>query len=154
MANTSIPEFGTSISGVPLVDRPGAYAIIQDKLGRIAVIRTERGCFLPGGGMDPGETPEQACQREALEECGWEIRLIAILGQAIDIFYMESRNLCYRIQGTYFTAEITHELPKSLIPHPPDEPAHTLLWLSPQEVLPLFVRPGHAWAIRRMKAEG
>ncbi len=31
---------------------------------------------VPGGGVDEGETPEQACLRESKEECGFEGKLV------------------------------------------------------------------------------
>lgn len=35
---------------------------------------------LPGGGMDPGESAAEACQREIMEEIGLQIELIRLLG--------------------------------------------------------------------------
>ena len=50
--------------------RRGAYAVTLDPEGRIAVNRNPRGLFLPGGGIEAGETPEDALARELREECG------------------------------------------------------------------------------------
>lgn len=38
--------------------RPGAYAIIKNAEGLIAIIKTKTGYFLPGGVIESGESPE------------------------------------------------------------------------------------------------
>ena len=68
-----VPVFGEKRPGQIYIDRPSTYAIIADEHGRLAVVGTERGrCFLPGGGIDPGESDEQALRRELREELGVE----------------------------------------------------------------------------------
>jgi 8-oxo-dGTP pyrophosphatase MutT (NUDIX family) len=55
---------------------PAASLVIQDERG-ILLLRRHRfitdtwGWEVPAGRVDPGETPEQAAAREALEETGW-----------------------------------------------------------------------------------
>jgi len=62
---------------------PGAAAIIFDE-NREKVLLTQRSdngrWCLPGGGMDPGESAEEACIREAMEETGLEIRVNKLVG--------------------------------------------------------------------------
>ena len=65
------PEFGTRKPGVSYVPRPGSYAIVFDTDGRVALLETPRGHYLPGGGIDFGESPLQALVREVSEECGF-----------------------------------------------------------------------------------
>ena len=49
-------EFGTPLTGMTYVDRPGAYAFLRSPdRSRLAVIATPHGLFLPGGGLDPGD---------------------------------------------------------------------------------------------------
>ncbi len=64
---------------------PGVGALIRDDRGRILVqLRAEDGEWsLPGGALEPGETPAQAVRREVLEETGLQVRPVrvaAVLG--------------------------------------------------------------------------
>ena len=63
--------------------RAGASALIFDQ-GREKVLLTRRAdnglWCLPGGGMDPGESAEEACIREALEETGLHVRVTRLVG--------------------------------------------------------------------------
>ena len=55
--------------------RPGAYAILPHR-ARV-LLTCQHGevpdIQLPGGGIDPGESPLQALHREVMEEVGWRI---------------------------------------------------------------------------------
>ena len=63
--------------------RAGASALIFDQ-GRKKVLLTQRAdnglWCLPGGGMDPGESAEETCIRETLEETGLHVRVTRLVG--------------------------------------------------------------------------
>lgn len=52
------------------IDRKGAYIIAADK-NKIAVVKTTKGLFLLGGGIEENETDTEAIIRECLEEVGY-----------------------------------------------------------------------------------
>jgi 8-oxo-dGTP diphosphatase len=54
-----------------------AGALVFDEAGRLLVLEPtyKKGWTIPGGIMEAdGETPWEACQREAFEECGLQLR--------------------------------------------------------------------------------
>lgn len=53
--------------------RPGAYGVAFDGPDQVLAVRTHRGLFLPGGGVDFGETHDMALLREFAEETGREV---------------------------------------------------------------------------------
>ncbi|MFT8669521.1 MAG: NUDIX domain-containing protein [Liquorilactobacillus hordei] len=67
--------FGSKNIGVNYFVRKGAYAVIFKNQNEIGLIRThEQQYFLPGGGIEKGETAEDALIREMLEETGYSIK--------------------------------------------------------------------------------
>lgn len=69
----------------PLRVRAAAVAVRD---GRVLVVLRERDgrryAVLPGGGVEPGETPQQACLRELREETGLDGEVVATLPVGLD----------------------------------------------------------------------
>ncbi len=71
-----IRRYGEAVkSGQRYRHRPGVYAILP--LGGDLLLTCQQAdpddIQLPGGGIDPGESPLQALHREVFEETGWRI---------------------------------------------------------------------------------
>ncbi|WP_242089539.1 NUDIX domain-containing protein [Curtobacterium sp. DN_7.5] len=69
----------------PLRLRAAAVAVRGDQV--LLVLRERDGrryAVLPGGGVEPGETPQQACLRELREETGLGGELVALLPVGLD----------------------------------------------------------------------
>src|SRR5215831_21215280 len=87
--------FGAQGEGHMYHMRRAVYAVIPNREGRIAAVRSRRHLFLPGGGIEGGETPEQALVREVAEECAQRLQIVEKLGEALQYFYASS-------EDTYF----------------------------------------------------
>jgi 8-oxo-dGTP diphosphatase len=68
--------------------KPGISAAIIVDQGRVLMVRRrvkegQLSWQFPAGGIEPGETPEEAAVRETLEETGLEVKAIRLLGQRV-----------------------------------------------------------------------
>ena len=120
--------------------RPGAYAILP-RDGQLLLTwqgPPHREVQLPGGGIDPGESPLQALHREVFEETGWTIARPRRLGTFRRFTYMPdydkwAEKICHVYQA----------LPVRQLGDP-TEPDHTAVWMDFAEALPLLFNDGDA----------
>ncbi len=83
----------------------------------------EREFQLPGGGIDPGESPVRALHRECLEETGWSIQILRHLGVYQRFCYMPEYDLwAHKICHIYLCRP-------GLRQDEPSEAGHRALWL-------------------------
>lgn len=142
-AQSGIPEFGDIMPGRVYIPRPGAYGLIFDDRGRIAVMETPRGCFLPGGGSEGSETPEETLVREAREECGFSINVGRRLGEAAEYRDTPGHDYAIRKDCVFFAATVTGTGGAAT------EADHTLIWLEPQEAETRLTHGSQQWAVRQ-----
>lgn len=141
----TVPQFGEPEPGRDYPDRPAAFVVVE-KNGRIAVVRVTfaKGggrLDLPGGGLDPGETPVQAAVRECGEEAGLQIAVEAPLVCA-DHFFANEDGETVNTRGAFFAARMIAEAPELKI-----EDDHALEWMTPHEALVTLDRESHIWAV-------
>ncbi len=77
-----IPRYGPPPGRQNYRLRPGAYAVLirGDRVLLTFQHQPTPEFQLPGGGIDPGESPLAALHREVLEETGWTIATPRRLG--------------------------------------------------------------------------
>ncbi len=120
--------------------RPGAYAVLA--LGRDVLLTYQEEPApefqLPGGGIDPGESPIRALHREVYEETGWSIAAPRHVGAFRRFAYMPeydrwAEKLCH-----IFLARPVRRR------GPPSEPGHAAVWVTAQDAVRLVGNSGDA----------
>jgi 8-oxo-dGTP diphosphatase len=147
MTDLAVLEFGQRINGKKYRPRPAAYTIVWDASSHISVLRTRKGYFLPGGGIEPGETAEAALARETAEECGREILILGKIGAAVENVCVDGEGY-FAIQGVFFRAVFGDRIER------PTEPGHELIWLEPSEAIERLTRKSQVWAVTQVTPEG
>lgn len=113
--------------------RKSARAILLNEAGEMATqyLSTYTYHKLPGGGIDPGETPEEAMKREVLEEVGCDCEITNSIGVTLE--YRNKYNLLH-ISYCY-AAKVVGEIGEPALEEGEIEEGQETLWLPPEEVL-------------------
>ena len=141
----AVPQFGEPEPGRDYPDRPAAFVVVE-RDGKIAVARVTfaKGggrLDLPGGGIDPGETPAQAAARECGEEVGLQVAVGELFTRA-DHFFANENGETKNTRGQFFTGRLVAAAPELK-----SEDDHALEWMSPHEALVKLDRESHVWAV-------
>ena len=139
------PQFGDRRAGRTYADRPAAFGILE-RDGQVAVVRIEKPdgatwIDLPGGGVDPGESPEQGVVREFGEEAGLKVAVREPYAMA-DQFFVNTEGEAWNNRSAFFVLDVVAEDAALKI-----EEDHMLVWLSPLEAIAALRHDSHAWAV-------
>ena len=110
------PEIAADII-IELIDQPGRPIVLIERL------HEPHGWAIPGGFVDVGETVENAARREAFEEVGLSVTLLALLG----IYSDPRRDARGHTVTAVYVAEATGE------PKAADDAKHAVV-VSPDEL--------------------
>ncbi|HEY6333876.1 MAG TPA: NUDIX domain-containing protein [Blastocatellia bacterium] len=116
--------FGRNDPSLPKRIRPCAYAVVFGKDGLIATVQEAGRFFLPGGGIEGLESPEQAVHREVVEELGRQVTIVRFLGCAIQ--YLQSEGVCYEAHARFFLSRLGEPAGS--------KPEYALAWTSPKDL--------------------
>lgn len=120
--------------------RPSAYAILEDGQGNVATVLTPFGTLLPGGGIEAGETPEQAIVREAREECGLVIKPGREIARAVQLIYSRSEGVYFEKPTVFLHAVLEGETTAT-------EDDHELVWLPRDAAAARMYHESHGWVL-------
>jgi len=118
--------------------RSGVVLLDRDRVCLIQRLRDGQTYFLfPGGGVEPGETPEEAAVREAREELGLEVAIERLVA---DVEHRGRRQYYYlaRIVGGRFGTGTGEEMSS---PVDSARGSYTPVWVTIEHALRADVRP-------------
>lgn len=136
-----IPRYGSPPeAGRRYTRRPGAYAVLW-RGGHVLLTHQNEPWpeyQLPGGGIDPGESPVQALHREVFEETGWRIGTPRRLGAFRRYTYMPEYDLWAEKLCLIYLARPVRRLDA------PSEPGHRAEWMDPRQAVRVLGNDGDA----------
>ena len=146
----AIPRYGETVRRkIRYVERHGAYALAV--CGGLVLLTHQREPIpefqLPGGGIDPGESPLAALYRESLEETGWHLRAIRRFAVYRRFTYMPEYDLWARKTHRIYLCTATLRAGK------PSERFHTAHWVDAGTAMNVLASVGDR-AILRQAVEG
>ena len=110
----------THLTVATVVQRDGRFLFVEEQVGGQLVLNQ------PAGHWENGETAREAARREALEETGWDVEPVALLG----VYEYAPPDLGYGFLRFAFVGEARgHDAGRKL-----DEGIVRALWLSPDEL--------------------
>lgn len=95
---------------------------------------------LPGGAIDPGETPQVALAREFAEETGLAVAAGEAFAEASQ-YFVTSKGEAVNNRCTFMVVSPTDGAAEKV------EDDHALIWLEPLEALRLLRHDAHAWGV-------
>ncbi|MDO6727074.1 NUDIX hydrolase [Cognatishimia sp. 1_MG-2023] len=124
------------------IRRPGAYVVLLQG-DDMLVTREDRSDVgiapefqLPGGGIDPGESPIPALHREVMEETGWTMASPRRLGAFRRFVFMPEYDLWADKICTIYVARPVRRF------GPPLEDGHTAIWMPRDQATRLLANVG------------
>nr|WP_232236987.1 NUDIX hydrolase [Thiosulfatihalobacter marinus] len=118
--------------------RPGAYAVLLRGTDMLITYQAapDDEFQLPGGGIDPGESPVVALHREVFEETGWTIGAPRRLGAFRRFVFMPEYDMWAEKLCTIYLARPARRI------GPPSEPGHSAHWVSVQAAVQMLGNAG------------
>lgn len=141
------PRYGRAPApGRRYIARPGAYAVLP-RGGKVLLtleLDGDREVQLPGGGIEPGESPVRSLHREVFEETGWRIDRPRRIGLFRRFTFMPDYDIWAEKICHIYLAWPAMRL------GPPTEPQHRPFWAARSKAASLVENAGDAAFLRRV----
>ena len=132
--------FGEKIKGAEYLDRKGAYLIPVEN-GKIAVVKTKKGYFLLGGGIDGDETDDECILRECLEEIGYKVSVGEYIGSAESYCKHPEIGYFHPIQN-YYSGKLLRKVSDEV------EAEHMLEWIAVEDMADQLFVEQQNWIVK------
>ncbi|SDC55560.1 NUDIX hydrolase [Shouchella lonarensis] len=123
--------------------RQGVYAVVIDaETKKCMTVQTERGHFLPGGGIEAGESLQDCLKREMLEETGYEVEAGTFIGKAQQ-YFLSPQNEPLLSEASFYAVKLLDKVQE------PTEVDHTVTWIDLDYLEGYLYHAHHEWAVRK-----
>ncbi|HAQ41723.1 MAG TPA: DNA mismatch repair protein MutT [Clostridiales bacterium] len=133
--------FGEKLKNITYFERKAVYGIVFDE-GKVAAVKTPKGYFLPGGGIEKNENHTQCLEREFMEEAGYEIEVGRYIGRSSLYHRSKSKRYIYAI-GFFYYASLKDKINDGI------EDDHELIWMDPKECISSLALEHQSWAVSK-----
>ncbi|MCA1054079.1 NUDIX domain-containing protein [Rossellomorea aquimaris] len=139
-----IKVFGEKREGVEYRTRKGVYGVILNhETDELLTVRDRLGNhFLPGGGLEEGETHYECIQREMLEETGYLLSVKNYIGHSQRTFF-SSNNEPLLSDGYFYEGRLLHKVQEPL------EANQCPVWVAIMDAKQLLFHEHHDWAVSK-----
>jgi len=144
---SSAPTFGQPDLTLPRQIRPSAYALILDGRGQLALVRTPRGYYLPGGGAFAAESVIATVEREAREEIGLHVTAGTWRRVAIEHAPAPNEGASFEKHSSFCDAVVVGPTGFAA------ETGHVAVWVTPADAIALLLPESHRWAVAEWLAD-
>lgn len=134
--------FGEKLENIDYFERNAVYGIVINSEGKVATIKTPRGYFLPGGGIEGNESHEMCLKREFLEETGYEITIGNYVGRS-SLYHISKTYRYLHGTGFFYFAEMNIKKNNGI------EKDHKLVWLESSECINSLFLEHQSWAVAK-----
>lgn len=124
------------------INREGAY-VIPVKNNQIGIIKTQKGYFFLGGGIENGESHTDCIERECMEEAGYKVLLKDKICSAESYYVHPTIGYFHPLQ-TYYAGELLSMVSIPL------EKDHNFLWIEFNEIKGKMFLDMQNWALEQL----
>ncbi len=107
-------------------------------------MQTTFGTFLPGGGLDPGESDLDGLKRELWEEMGVKVQSATLVCKSAQYLYSRHYGKHFRKIGSFYLVEVAQPILLKM------EPEHELLWMDKRQAALELSEEFQRWAIEKI----
>lgn len=122
--------------------RKGVYAVILLEGKVMTVLNSHGHYFLPGGGVEMGESNQESLTREVLEETGYIVEKAEYIGNAGNYFTSFQNKPIYN-DGYFYRTSIGKQAQN------PTETEYSMKWINVKDSQSLLFHAHHVWAKKK-----
>jgi 8-oxo-dGTP diphosphatase len=115
-----------------------------NKHDELAVLQMSWGMFLPGGGVDPGETDLVGLARELREEMGVVLLKAEFLCRSGQLLFSRHYQTHFRKIGSFYRVEVEQPIRLKM------QDGHELLWMDRRQASLELSEEFQRWALERL----